>query len=69
MNVFVFLEARVLTPIEVGVVNRIVKRVVEDLEATLLAHALRLCRADVVTDINALELEVGTIDVETIVTY
>jgi len=27
-------EARVLTPIEVGVINRIVKRVVEDLEAT-----------------------------------
>ncbi len=27
-------EARVLTPIEVGVINRIVKRVIEDLEAT-----------------------------------
>jgi len=28
-------EARQLTPIEVGVINRIVKRVIEDLEATL----------------------------------
>ena len=44
-------EARVVTPIEIGVVNRIIKRVVEDLEATW-EPVLRVEIADIELETN-----------------
>ena len=44
-------EARILTPIEIGVINRIVKRVVEDLEATW-EPILRVEIADIELETN-----------------